>query len=409
MKRLSNGLFADLMRQVATERLFAEEPLVYPHSAPRTPAYPRRTRRALRFTYGVLGALTLAVALTSCHKEITADGRRDDQFCLTDTLMKHLEVSPVQLTALPGELRLTARIEPDESRVIDVFPLVGGYVQEVNVQLGDYVEKGQTLAVIKSGEIAEYEQQLIAAQSNLLIAQKNLDVAEDLYQGQLSSERELITARREFEKAEGEVNRLKEVFKIYTIGKRSDYVLKAPIAGFVVEKNVNHDMQIRSDKADKLFTIAQLNEVWVVANVYETDIARVREGFEARVVMLSYPDQVLTGKVDKVYNVLDPLTRTMKVRIRLPNPDYRLKPDMFANVTIRYAENRELPTIPGQAVIFDKSRSFVMLYRDRCQVETREVEVDRTLDGQAFVRRGLSPGEQVISRYQLMIYDALND
>ena len=168
-------------------------------------------------------------------------------------------------------------------------------------------------------------------------------------------------------------------------------------------------MLIRSDNTQNIFTIAQIDEVWIVANVYESDISKVHEGMDATVKTLSYPDKVFSGKVAKIYNMLDPQTRTMKVRIILQNPGFLLNPEMVATVSLVYREQEEYPSIPASAVIFDKSANFVMIFRDRAHVETRPVSIYKTADSRSFIQSGLKPGEVIISRNQLYIYDELND
>lgn len=347
--------------------------------------------------------------LSSCTKKDATDDNVKSTFVVSDTMMKRIKLDTVKKETVKSTLLLTGKIFPDENKVIDVFPLVGGNVKDVFVELGDFVHKGDVLAVIKSGEIADYERQLIDAQSDLLVAQKQLSVTQDLFEGKLTSEKDLVSARKEVEKAQASLNRINEIFKIYNIGKESDYVIKAPISGFVVDKNINRDMQIRSDKTDHIFTISQLDELWVIADVFESDIAKVQLGYNAEVKTISYPDKVFLGKIDKIYNVLDPATKTMKIRIKINNSELLLKPEMHATIVLSYNENYAQESVPAKAVIFDKSRNYVMVFKDKYNIDTREVEVNKTIGDVSYLSKGLKEGEIVISQNQLLIYDALND
>lgn len=328
---------------------------------------------------------------------------------LSDTMMHRIQIDSVQVQPIRSELTLVGKIVADENRVIKVYPLVGGNVETVKVELGDYVHKGQTLAVIRSGEVADLERQSLQAQSALLLAEKNLLVAQDMFESKLTAQPQVVAARQEVDKAKAEVSRIREVFSIYGLGKTSTYTVKAPIDGFVIEKNVNQNMQLRSDNADNLFTIGQISDVWVLANVNESDINQVRLGMKADVQTLSYPDRVFGGKVDKVFSVLDPATKALTIRIRLANTDLKLKPEMHATVTLRYEEGGQMATVPSGAVIFDRSKNYVMVFRSRTDIETREVMLLKSLGKVAYVRTGLKPGERVISQNQLLVYDALND
>lgn len=357
---------------------------------------------------GTLLVTGMLSGIQSCtkKKENTEDSAA---FMLSDTMMSRITLDTVKTEVVRNELTLVGKIVPDENRVIKVFPLVGGNVEEVNVELGDNVKKGQKLATIRSGEVADMERQMIQAQSDLLIAQKNLSSTEDLYESKLVPERDAITARQMVDKAKAELNRVRELFSIYGLGKSTNYTVRSPISGFIIDKNVNRGMQLRSDNSESLFTVGQIADVWVMANVNESDIPRIRLGMPADVKTISFPDQLFKGKVDKIYNVLDPETRAMKIRIQLQNVDMKLKPEMHATVTLNFEEGTSLPAIPARAVIFDRSKNWVMVFHSRSHIETRAVEVYRSLSNRAYITEGLKPGETIISSNQLLVYDALND
>lgn len=238
---------------------------------------------------------------------------------LTAAQWQQLQVTQVRLEPVRSELHLTETITVNQDKMVKVFPLVGGHLESVRVELGDRVRKGQVLAEIQSGDIADLDQQAVAARSQLAVAQKNLQVTQDMASGGLSSQRDLISAQEQLQAAKGELNRVSERKRILGNGQGSVYVVKAPVDGFVVEKKAAQGMELRSDDPENLFTISNLDHVWVMADVYESDIANVREGVPAVVTTLAYPDKPLVGRIDKVFNVLDPESKTEKVRIVLPN------------------------------------------------------------------------------------------
>jgi membrane fusion protein, heavy metal efflux system len=331
------------------------------------------------------------------------------RYCLSDTLAQTVRIDTARLKPVISELKLIGKITFNEDKVVNVFPLVSGRVLELKAQLGDYVQKGQMLALLQSGDIAGIDQDLVAAESNLRIAQKNLDVTEDMYKSGLTAERDVANARQEVQKAEGELNRVRQTLKVYGAGSNNaTYTVRAPIAGFVVAKNITENMDVRADAQAQLFTISDLDKIWVLADVYETDIEKVALGMEAKVTTVSYPDQPLYGQVDKVFNVLDPQSRVMKIRVVLPNANYRLKPEMFANVALKFDEGQsQRLAVPSNAIVFDQNKNFVVVYKDKCQIEAREVQVYRVVNGTTYLSGGLSPGELVISRSQLLVYKAL--
>lgn len=355
----------------------------------------------------IITLATVAIWGTSCSnkKEIQEEAKA---FMLSDTMMSRIALDTVKTETVRNELTLVGKVVPDENQVIKIFPLVGGNVENVNVELGDNVKKGQELATIRSGEVADLERGMIQAQSDLLIVQKNLSSTEDLYESKLVPEKDVITARQMVDKAQAELSRMKEIFSIYGIGKSANYTVRSPINGFIISKNVNRGMQLRSDNSESLFTVGQIADVWILANVNESDIPRVRLGMAADIKTISFHDQVFKGKVDKIYNVLDPETKTMKIRIQLPNVGLMLKPEMHATVYLNFEEGNQMQAIPSQAVIFDRSKNWVMVYKGRSKIETRPVEIFRSLANRTYVKSGLMDGEVIISKNQLLVYDALN-
>lgn len=356
---------------------------------------------------GTLFLSSVALGLQSCEKK--KEKAEDAAFMLSDTMMSRIVLDTVRTEPVRNEITVVGKVIPDENKVINVFPLVGGNVEDVKAELGDFVRKGQTLATIRSVEVADFERQMIQAKSDLLVAQKNLASTQELFESKLSPERDVITARKDVDGAQAELERVKEIFEIYGLSKGSFYKVKAPIDGFIIQKNVNRGMQLRSDNDESLFTVGQISDVWVMANVTESDIPRIKPGMPANVRTISYPNEVFKGTVDKIYNVLDPETKAMHIRIRLANVGFKLKPEMHATVTLSYEEGQNMTAIPSKSVIFDRSKYWVMVFNSRSSIEARPVDVHSTLTNTTYVQDGLKDGETIISKNQLLIYNALND
>ncbi len=353
-------------------------------------------------------ASMLVVTLYSCSdnkkKEETATA-----FVLSDVMLSTTQTAPARSMPLKNELSFYGKITADNNKLIEIYPIVGGNVMNVNVELGDYVTKGQVLASIRSTEVASFEKDLIDAKNDVLVAKNSVKVAQELFEGKLNSERDVLEAKSQLEKAESQLHRIKEVYSIYNIKKGAFYNVLAPISGFIIQKNINQDMLLRSDRTDNIFDIAQINEVWAIANVNETDINQVKLGEEASVTTLSYNDKVFKGKVDKIFNIIDPETKAMKVQIKLNNPDYLLKPEMRANIKLSYNEDKNMIAIPSAAIIFDKNKNFVMVFKDRNNIETRQVEVFRQVGDISYISAGLKVDEKVMTTNGLLVYNALNN
>ncbi|MEO8583680.1 MAG: efflux RND transporter periplasmic adaptor subunit, partial [Flavitalea sp.] len=352
--------------------------------------------------------IAILVSAYGCHHTNT-EPETTQGFTLTDTMLASTKFAKANTETVKNELRLYGKVTANNNKLSEVFPIVGGNVEKVNVELGDFVKQGQTLATIRSSEVAGYEKERMDATNDVAIAEKDLQVAKDMFAGKLNSEKDVVVAESELKKAQASQQRINEVFGIYHLQAGARYNVTAPISGFIIEKNVNQNVLINSDNIKNLFTIAQIDDVWVLANVNESDIGMIVQGMEASIKTISYPDREFTGRVDRIFNILDPETKAMKVRIKIQNTDLALKPEMSAAVTLRFNENKKLIAIPSEAIVFDKSKNWVMVFHDKSHIETRAIDVYRQVGDTTYLSSGLKEGETVITQNQLLIYDALND
>jgi cobalt-zinc-cadmium efflux system membrane fusion protein len=335
--------------------------------------------------YNILILMSLLV-LQACSKKENKPVA-DQGFQLSETLTSELELDTASVQTVERELLLTGKISFDEDKVAKVFPLAGGFVKELYVELGDYVRKGQVMAIIRSPEIAGFTKEGVEAEAQLQSAEKRLKVAEDLYKSGIISELELLEARKA-----GAV-----------------YPIKSPVSGVVVQKNISLNMELRTEDITPAFVVGSIEDVWVMANVYESDIPNIKVGYDAQVTTISYPDRVFRGKIDKIFSLMDAESKTLKARVTLRNENFALKPEMFANVKVRYSEPYQKVAVPASCLIFDKSKYFVMVYHSPKNIETREVEIYQENDALAYIESGLKPGERIMAKHQLLVYDALND
>ncbi len=356
----------------------------------------------------ILSIATAMLLLSACNHTAPKEDTLET-FVLSDKMMATTKTEPVKVLPLKNEMAYYGKITADNSKMVEVYPVVGGNVTKVYVELGDYVHKGELLATIRSTEVAGYEKELEDAQNDVLVTQNNLKVAQELFDGKLNTERDVLEAKSELEKAKSQLQRIKETYRIYHITKDATYEVRSPLTGFITQKNINQDMLLRNDHTDNIFDIAEIDEVWAIANVNESEINQVKLGYNAAVTTLSYPDKVFTGKVDKIFNIIDPETKAMKVRIKLANPDYLLKPEMRANIKLSYTEDKTMTAVPSSSIIFDKSKNYVMVFKDRNNIETRQVEVMRQVGDITYISEGVKEGEMVMTTNQLFVYDALND
>lgn len=334
------------------------------------------------------------------------------QVCISDSLSKMIKIDTAKSTPMKDELTLSGEVSFDENKVVKVFPFTSGQVIEVKVSLGDKVTKGQVLAVLRSADVAGSYTDLSATKSDLAINKRQLEQAEYLYKNGISSERDYTEAKENYNKAVAANSKVRDQIAINGGGNTNasgSLVIKAPGSGYIVEKNISAGNFIRPDNSSSLFTISDMKDVWIWANVFETDIAKVKKGYAARITTLAYPDKVFNGKIDEVSSVLDPDNKVMKVRVALSNNDMLLKPEMFTNVLITNSESTSSVAIPASAVIFDSSKNFVVVYNSKCDLQVRAVNVIKTVDSVTYVASGLKPGDKVVSKSQLLLYNALTE
>jgi len=265
---------------------------------------------------------------------------------------------------------------------------------------------------VRSADVAGNYSDLNSARADVSIAKRQLDNAEALYQSGISSEREYTEARQNYEKAVAGKDKVQSVININGGGKTTasgNYMITAPIDGYVVEKKITSGAFIRPDMGDNLFTISDLKNVWIFANVYETDIAKVKEGYEVKVVSAAYPDKVFKGTIDKIGQVLDPQSKAMRVRITLSNNELLLKPDMFAKVIVSNSEGAEAICIPTSALISQDGKDFVVVYKDKAHMTIAEVKVLKTVNDRTYLSGGVSPGMKLITSYQNLVFNQLRN
>ena len=352
--------------------------------------------------------LAAAASLQSCKSNTDDDAVQSDKYVMPDSLFHTLVIDTANECPVENAITLTGQVAFNDDKVANIYPMVSGVISGIKVMLGDYVNAGQTLGVMRSSQMAGFSNDLVSAQTNLDVAKKNLDATQDMFSSGLSSQRDVLAAKAAYEQAKSELSRSNAVLSNNGGNTQGYYEIKSPISGFIVQKQATNGMAIRDDNSTNLFTVSDLSNVWILANVYESNITDVKLGDSVLVTTLSYPGKVFKGTIDKVLNVLDPTNKVMKVRVVLPNPGYLLKPQMFASVTLTNQENQNAVCIPSKALVFDNSQYYVLVYKSRSDIEIRPVHIINTVGDKTYISEGLQQGDIIIGSQALLIYQALN-
>lgn len=365
--------------------------------------------RFVKFSvYSVLlsGCIT---GMQSCTPQNNANENNRGTYEIPDSVMRTMIIDTVKISKITNSIKFNGVVDFNTDKVANIFPLISGNIQNVTAQLGDYVHAGQILGTIKSSEIANYNAALINAEANVKLNVALLAKTEDMAKSGLASQVDVTTAKVNYDQAVAAKTAAEKILKINGNNTNGEYLVKSPLNGFIVQKNVTNGMAIRTDNGNPLFTISDLKEVWVQANVYEANIDKVHEGDDVDVTTITYPNKVFKGKINKLMNVLDPTNRVMKMRVVLPNPDYMLKPQMFATVTVNNGLKEQAISVPNRALIFDNSQYYVLVYKGKKDVQIRAVDIISANNNTTYIKSGIQPGELVIGSQAILIYGALNN
>lgn len=331
------------------------------------------------------------------------------RFEVSDSLIKRLLIDTVQQANANVELSFSAKIMASEDKQANIYPMVSGLVKNVSVMVGDRVAKGQQLASLESAEMSAYEKDVVAADAALANARRSLEQTEKLYGSELASGKELEEAKNDFLVKTAELNNAKAVLKLNGGDSGGAYSIVSPISGFIIEKNVNSNMQLRPDNDQVLFAIADLSTVVALINIYESDIPNIKEGDEVQIALLSYPDRTFSGKINKILNVLDNDSKVMNAKVSISNPELILKPGMLATARIQSRSSINLPVVSSRGIIFDDNKNHVLVLDEAGKVKIQAVEISRKTAGKAYISKGLNPGQRIIASKQVFIYENLKN
>ncbi len=301
-----------------------------------------------------------------------------------------------------SELPVNGAVAPDVSRTVPVNPLVGGRVIEIRARLGDDVTAGQVLLRIHSSDLAAAIADYQKAQADEALSRRALERAQLLYSHGATAQKEVEQAQSTEDKAKVDVQTTAERIRILagSLDHLSSIIeVKAPTSGTIIEQNVTMAAGIKSlDNSPNLFIIADLSHVWVLCDVYENNLAQVHLGDSAAVRLNAYPDRPLRGRVSNISRLLDPNTRTAKVRLEIENSNGLLRPGMFATVTFVSQGAQTRAVIPAAAILRLHDKDWVFRPLGERKFRRTEVRGGAVLpDGSQEILSGLQPGDAVVA------------
>ncbi len=345
------------------------------------------------------------------------------------------ETAKAALRSVITTIQATGTVGPNETRVAHIRPLANGRIERVLVNIGDHVQAGQALVEYDNIALGELAGQYVAgvaalekAKADSQVAERALERARNLVSAGALAQAELDRRAAEYNNSRAAISTQQAEIaiadeKLHRFGlsdadikkleaadsgyhrEASHSVVRAPFAGVVIRYNVSPGEVV--DSTSDLMTIADLSTVWIQADVYEKDIARVRAGQQARVAVDSYPGEVFTGTVSYISDFLDPKTRTSRVRCEAANRDGRLKLDMFASIQLPTPETRTAVMVPAEAIQRFDNEAAVFVPVSEGAYRRTKVRLGTESDGWVEILAGLKEGETVVTRGSFYLKSAM--
>ena len=400
---------------------------------------------------GLLGIVSLP--LSSCNKpeEVAkADTAEKPSEIKADERSVTIPLDAPQQSSLSVEtakplskeiVKVTGRLAWDEETTVRVFSSVAGRVNQIKANIGQKVQAGDTLAAMASVDFGQAQADASKAEADLKLAERNLTRLQDLLEHGAAAKKDVEAAEDDFENKKAEKARAQARLKLYGVeGGTVDgmFPLKSPISGTIVEKNINPGQEVRSDMmlaSDArlvlpLFVISSPSRLTVVLDVTEIETTALKAGQELEVTTRAYPDKVFKGKLELIGGSIDPMTRTVKARGYVENPDDLLKAEMYVAVSVDTKAADKDPAVvqtpetavgttaapvsssvevSSNAVFLKDSRHFVFVEKEPGKYERKSVEVGTESEGRVCVTAGLYPGERVVTRGSLLLEAVAED
>jgi cobalt-zinc-cadmium efflux system membrane fusion protein len=353
---------------------------------------------------GACGGSSGAAHATS-DAELVKPEARSGAIAVDPVMLRSITVEPIAERDAASTLAIAGKVQFDEDRVARVLAPLAGQIVSLRVKVGDPARKGEPLCAISSRDAATAIGEQVESRKDLELAEKNAAMTQDLFDHEAASMIALRQAQNDLAKARARAARTEEALKMLGLSGQDDlahgYVgwgrvpIRSPITGVVIERKVTEGQFVQSDSTP-ILTVANLDVVWVMGEVFERDLRLVTTGQAATVRAAAYPGERFEGRVNHISDSIDPATRTAKVRVSVVNPRGRLKPEMFAAIELQVAEGLRVLAVPIGALFTEEGRSYVYIEAGPGRFERRAVEVANGGGSDRRVLSGLRAGDRVV-------------
>jgi len=315
-------------------------------------------------------------------------------------------VASAQKRRLPGMISATGKVEANADRIAHVSPRISGKIVSVRASLGDSVSAGQQLVTLDSVELGEALNRYYLSKTRLALAQSNMDRIKTLVDKKIAARKDILQAETDYKIAQTDLHSDEERLSLYGVAlsdlkgdshRKPLLPVRSPIGGIITEKHAI--VGELADPSKSLYTVADLSSVWVLVDIHEKDLAKVRRGQAATVIVGAFPDQKFRGRVTYLADLVDEATRTVKARVEVANPGRKLKPEMFATVELALAADAPpVLAVPEDAVQELDGRKLIFVAESETEFAARPVELGRASGGMVEVVSGLKEGERYAAK-----------
>ncbi|MBT0663092.1 efflux RND transporter periplasmic adaptor subunit [Geobacter pelophilus] len=311
-------------------------------------------------------------------------------------------VAPAKKQRLAGVISATGKVEANADKIAHVSPRISGKIVSVKSSLGDSVAAGQVLVTIDSVELGEALNRYHQSKTKFTLAQSNMDRIKALVEKKIAARKEILQAETDYKTTQTELHTDEERLSLFGVSvadlkddhhKKPLLPVRSPISGIITEKHAI--VGELADPSKSLYTVADLSSVWVLVDIHEKDLAKVRRGQTTTVIVGAFPDQKFRGRITYLADLVDEATRTVKARVEVPNPGRKLKPEMFATVELAIAaDTPPVLSVPEEAVQELDGKKLIFVAEKETEFEPRAVGLGRTVGGMVEVVSGLKEGER---------------
>jgi membrane fusion protein, heavy metal efflux system len=307
--------------------------------------------------------------------------------------------------------RLTGRVVWDEERTVRVFTPFAGRIEAIRVKVGDHVRAGQVLATVGSPDFGQAQAELHKAEVDSALTEKSLARQRELLAHAVAAEKDVQSAEADFLRAQAELGRVRARAALYGADSAEHrFPLRTPLPGVVIEKNVNPGQEVRPDQMTSnmpaLFVVTDPTRLWVQLDATEHDLGLLRAGQTVSLRTPAYPEETFAARVESITDFIDPVTRAIKVRATVDNPERKLKGEMFVVAEVRDEQRRSL-MIPAESTFLVGAKHYAFVEQQTGQFTRVEVGVGKEVNGWIIVTSGIHAGQRIVSSGALLLEQLL--